>query len=480
MKIFVLIWVILFGVARADESAKIATEGVDLEQSKTVVLPFKNLKKSLLNWDSVNPKDFLSFKKWKDNRDEKDLFPEWEIITRERLNKELAGHFYQCVGTCRVERGVGFHNATFRSNIYEGDEIVTLENSYAWFFLNDGTMVRLSPHSSITITEINIGEKENFIFARINYGDIFWLSRRESELVENNFLETDLLFRPANLYEANPKRDIKKFDSNDILAFLELPETNLNQYKELNSLIIKNNELVKSKKTYVFLLASTISIMGYAPNLEIVSMIAGKTYVKARTNQEMGYKSEESNELEYQLRGFDNKDINKLELGIWYEVDEKGKTISEDSNPAWRLTGEFITKRIPSILMAREHLMEQYSPIMYLEKYDRLVLARDFGYRLWGSLTPNGEKKDDLYLRLEFLKEYFRRVETTNLVFTEKFRKRIEERGEKLSSTEYGNYFFEDAIKKYFDYVDYTEDNNVDIELNSINNILWKKMHGIR
>ena len=53
--LFVLIWVILFGVALADESAKIATEGVDLEQSKAVVLPYKNLKKSLFNWAHVAP-----------------------------------------------------------------------------------------------------------------------------------------------------------------------------------------------------------------------------------------------------------------------------------------------------------------------------------------------------------------------------------------------------------------------------------------
>ena len=122
---------------------------------------FKDQKQSVTDWGNLKMNSFLSFKEWKVESDVRDQVPEWEKIVRERNHKEMAGRIYQCVGTCRVDRGESFFNGSHRTGLYEGDEIQTVGDSYAWIFLFDGTMVRLSPQSSITFNEFNVGVSED-------------------------------------------------------------------------------------------------------------------------------------------------------------------------------------------------------------------------------------------------------------------------------------------------------------------------------
>ena len=157
---------------------------------------YKNQKQSVTKWENLSINSFLSFKEWKEDSDNKSLVPEWETISLERNHRELVGRIYQCVGSCRVDRGESFFNGSYQTGLYEGDEIQTIGDSYAWIFLFDGTMVRLSPSSSITFNELNIGVKENFLNARINVGNVLWLSRSEKTFLENNIRETDVVFFP--------------------------------------------------------------------------------------------------------------------------------------------------------------------------------------------------------------------------------------------------------------------------------------------
>ena len=102
-----------------------------------------------------------------------------------------------------------------------------------------------------------------------------------------------------------------------------------------------------------------------------------------------------------------------------------------------------------------------------------------------GELTSAaGAKKSDLELRLEFLKEYFRRVETSNLLASGRFKERLEGRGEKSLTMTYGNYFFVNALNRYHSFgenmIDKSGDKETGEVLNSTTKLLWKKMHGIR
>lgn len=453
---------------------------------------FKDQKNSATKWGEVNINSFLSFKEWKAQSDERDQIPEWETIVRERNNREIVGRFIQCVGNCRLDRGSSFFNPNYRTAVYEGDEIQTLGESFAWIFLFDGTMVRLSPESSINFNELNIGVKENFLNVRVNAGNILWLSRNEALFEEVNTRETDVLFLPSVMYEAQALPDRKAYDENNLIEMLEEKQTVLNQFKNLNGLIEKNNKLTKGKPTYAFIVMPNLTLMGYNPSLEIVSLLGGKTYFKKRSPFFLGLKKDSADEEEVlvQMRGFENNTLTPIESDKWLVVDDKGRSlITAEEHTYWLSMGEFITKHIPTLMVSRELMLAQYSDFAFREKYDPKLLASEDGYRLWGPLQSEkpdekseklAVKKADLEIRLDFLKEYFRRVETTNLLVSSHFSERLKERGESLKAMEYGNYFFIKAIDKYYSYEDYSDEVETGIVLNSKTKALWKRMHGIK
>jgi hypothetical protein len=328
--------------------------------------------------------------------------------------------------------------------------------------------------------------QENFFNVRVNAGNILWLSRSESAFEELNIRETDVLFNPLALYEAQPITDKKNYKEDNLIELVSEKETVLHQYQNLNGIIENNNKFTHGKRSYAFIVTPNMTIMGYNLSTEIVSILGGKTFVKNRSPLSFGYKKS-GNDLKeedafLQMRGFENKELTKIESDKWFEVDEKGRSITNAlENINWLTMGEFITKRIPSLLVARELLFTEYSKFAFQEKYDPALLAQNDGYRLWGALkTADGEKKADLELRLEFLKEYFRRVETTNLLVSSHFSERLKERGESLKSMEYGNYFFIKALNRYYSYDDINLGTETGEVLNSTNKILWKRMHGIR
>lgn len=452
-------------------------------QEETAPL-FKGQRRSTFNWGQINIKNFLSFQDWKNESAEKDETPDWKTIVRERSNREVVGRFFQCVGKCRVDRGENFFKPNFSTAIYEGDEVRTIGESFAWIFLLDGTMVRLSPESSINFNELNIGIKENFLHARVNAGDIVWLSRSESLFEEvETVRETDVLFKPLALFEAQPIVETKKYDESNLLELVLGNKTLLNQYKNLNKLIEENNKRTKGKPTYAFIVMPNVTLMGYNPSLEIVSILGGKTFFKKRSPLFLGLKEGSHEEdISIQLRGFENNELTNLESDKWFMVEEKGRVLTQaQDNLYWLTMGEFITKRIPSLLVAREFLLTKYSDFAFEQNHDPKVLAKNFGYRIWGPLkSEDNAKKNDLTLRLEFLKEYFRRIETTNLLVSSHFRERLDERGEKLKSMEYGDYFFIKALNKYYSDDDFNIQKENGEILNSTNKVLWKRMHGIK
>ncbi len=452
---------------------------------------FRGQKKSMTTWGDLPIESYLSFSKWKIDSDLQDNIPEWEQSFRERNYKELAGRIYQCVGVCRVDRGEGFFNGTHRTGIYEGDEIQTVGDSYAWVFLLDGTMVRMSPQSSLTINEFNVGVKENFINARVNTGNILWLSRLESTLEEWNSRETDVLFFPYAEYDSLPVRETKEYLEDNLLEMTTEKETYLYHYKNLNKKITENNSLTHKKLTYAFLVLPNATLMGISPNVEMVSLLGGKSYLKKRSFQTLGLSrdnTESPQELFLQMRGYDNKELSSVKEDEWVSIDEKGRNQVDVDSISWLNMGEFITKRIPSLLLGREIFLNRYSAFAFRETYDPLKLAKEDGHRLWGKMSTdatNAEKsKSDLDERLEFLKEYFRRIETTNLLASGKYKERLEARGEKVQMTEYGRFYFITALNTYYKYgelqLDNTSDSQTGEVLNSTKKLLWKKIHGIK
>ncbi len=436
---------------------------------------------SMVDWSELNANDWTDFSLWKKEIYLKDQVPNWRQVLREHKLKESVGRVLQCIGTCLVETGEGSSRASFRTNINELEDFHTDIDSYAWVFLYDGTMVRLSPETSITFKEINVGKKENFFHVRINYGNVLWLSRQKSTFLSDSRRETDSLFLPLDLYEANPKTVIPEVDEDNLFAYLEQSDTKQDRFKTLNKLIKANNEFVKDKPTRSIIVMPNGTILGKNVSMEFVVLVGGKSYFKRRNAKQLGL-AEEIKDVEAELlfRGFENFSSASPEVGEWFELSENGRKMTSAGVSMERKfgMGEFVSKRIPTILIARELMMKRYSKFIFSE-LTRLELARDHGYRQWVQYK-NGDRSE-IDRRIEYLKEYTRRMETTNILASKKIRGEYIASREQRRGATYSSKFFRRAIDAYLKRGDANTGQVVDYrELNSTSRPLWKRMHAIR
>lgn len=442
---------------------------------------YRDQSKSLIEWGKLDEKEWLDFYSWKKDLKEKEETPNWERIVRDRDLIEDVGRVIACVGECRIYRGETSYAVTFRSDIKEGDELLTTADSYVWVFLFDGTLVRLAPDSSISFKEINIGIENNFLHVRMNAGNIFWMNRNASPYSGSQLKETDTLFLPLELHDANPRQLKREFADDELFKYLENDTAKVTQYEVLNQSIEKNNQWVK-KKTKSFIVLPNGNVMGDNLIAEFIVLLGGKSYFKTKTGDNLGLTRTYTPIATFTFRGFENTESESILPNIWYEVEERGREIAQINEPREFRIGEYVTKRIPSIIQAREILMEQYSNFAHTIT-DREELAVKFGYRLWEfpeRATEGNEEKLDLEKRIDFLTEYTRRIETTNLMAARKIRERLKSRGETILTYEYSDRFYKKALANYFITREaWREDQEYIEDLNSTKKTLWKNMHGI-
>ena len=101
-------------------------------------------------------------------------------------------------------------------------------------------------------------------------------------------------------------------------------------------------------------------------------------------------------------------------------------------------------------------------------------LALRYGYRLWRSWNS---KKKEMKERVEYLKEYTRRVETTVLKESLKLRKMFIKRKEKVHPITYDNRFYKKAMESYYKSLAYPSSLESDKEvLNSTRHPFWGKV----
>lgn len=448
------------------------------ERKHTKNYYYKGEKNSLVRWDKIDPVDFLDYDLWLQDTNLRDKWPQWEKTVREKRQRETVGKVVHCVGDCKNYRGVGFYNTQFRSSIREGDEIHTSSDSYAWIFLFDGTMVRLSPSSSVTFREINFGLEETFIHARVNSGNVLWLSRSQSKYLSTNERETDVIFFPLQFYAAMPISEKIDYDEDSLMNLLEESHTVKKQYQRLNKLIEENNKFFKKRKTYSFLVSPNGTVEGRDINVEFISLIGNRSYIKSRGHKKLGLENElEDSVATFSFRGFENKKTQILEPDNWYEIDQKGRFINKYDKEKRFIVGELITKRIPTMLVARELLLREYSKFSnYID--DAELLAKTYSYRQWGRFS---NPKSDMSLRLIYLKEYTRRMETTTLLTSQRLREKMLARNEPTDDMQYSAKFFNLALVNYLRSKNSNAEVRSDREvLNSTTKKYWKVINDIK
>lgn len=472
-----LIWVTLsivlpVNLARADEA-----------------VVYKQQTRSLIDWKNINSDTWLDFDQWKNHTESIAKSPDWERKLRERTLVESVGTVLSCVGECRVYRGSGHHKALYRTKVLEGDEIETEAESYIWIVLIDGTMVRLSPQSSITFREVNLGKTKNFMQARFNHGNILWLARTPYKYKQTNLRETDSLFLPLDFYEANPETkqaDIFGAENNDDILYDLLVGTSEvpKQIDRLNGLIESNNQALNFKPTTSLLIMGNGTIFGDNISVEAIVIPGKESHFKLRGLDQLGVEpSEDSdysyNRAEFYFRGYENSQSSSMPIGEWSTVDARGRVMTSANETSLMHMGEFLTSKIFTLNVARELWLErEFSFAQNLR--DPLGLATTEGYRLW-EVQKNASGQTDLSEREQWMLDFSRRIETSNLKTASLFRERIEARGDKWDYVEYGPHMLNRALVNY---IKKGESPRLKSSrgpiLNSTTRLLWKKINALR
>ena len=359
---------------------------------------------NLIDWKRLNSEDWLSYDRWKVQQYLKDHDSNWKDKLIEQRHREIVGFVIDCINICEIYRNDnGPHQVGLRNKILEGDNISTGKRSYLWLFLMDGTLVRLSPETSLTFKEINLSSKEIFFYARLNWGHILWLSRSSLFYKERDIKETDALFLPLNYFEANT---------------FSLP---IKKYKRLNTLIKENNEFTKGKSHYAFLVMSNGTLLLKDGNIEILRQEFSKSYVKLHSDDIFLQEGEREISGLFLYRGLSSTKELSLEENAWYEILKDGRSITVFEEGESLKIGEELIKSIPSILISRELFLKRYASFL------------SHGYRQW---TGMDEDKGELSLRIDFLKDDTQRNESLIISKAEKFFKDVKDRPYDLAHLE--------------------------------------------
>ena len=402
-------------VSRRGDDWEINSVQIDRDEFK-----YKGQNRNLIDWDNIDPNEWFDLNMWMKNRKIKDSDISWRQKYRENNYYEQIGKVIKCQGICYLYRGLEKNSIEYNSKIFEGDEVITEENSALWVVLVDGTLVRLSANTSMNMLEVNITDEEVFILSRLNQGNIHYESRSKLSTEEKNKPETDLSFMPLTLARANRefymRKEYQALDDSEKLQYeIVLNPGYSSQYRELNKIIVENNKIFEKKKSRFYLYTPNLSFEGERASLDIFYETNRNTYFLYKDINAENEKSETN--LVVSFRGHKNEQTMVPSENQWYSSDRRGREALEFYtekiiSPLEAMSN--FTLRIPTIKLAREIIIAKDFQKLY-EKHEGKFFAENLGYRLW-----NKEVSDELTKRKKFIKEYTRRVETTNLNAMEK------------------------------------------------------------
>jgi hypothetical protein len=386
--------------------------------------PLKGQGHSLIPWSELETDKWLSVDQWLYESELKSKHPDWPLRLRDNGQQELVGKVLSCRGgNCPIFRGTMPVMGQHLSRLLEGDEIRTEKDTVAWIFLMDGTLVRLGPLSSLSLQEINLGKTHHFLLARLNKGHVFW-HPRGGQAPSDFGPETDAQSLPLRVLNANQEHFERQIfngqnDSHHLNEVVELDEPAVKaQLKEIESLRTQN-DLVLKLPTRAMIIAPNVTLIAGRVSFDLVSNIGGQSYFKKRAHPE-------GEEFSLQVRGHSSNELVPISESQWYEVSEIGRSYTQVSDVSATLQFlELLTRRIKTLELAREIWIKEFSLPVLESLGDPKKLAIDHGYSLWG---------EDSKKRFDFLYEYTRRIETTNLRSIENLLTKLKANGQVVKS----------------------------------------------
>ena len=373
--------------------------------------------KDLTDWKNINASDWTDLSVWKMQRAAKDKTPNWRVLVRNKRDSEPVGKLIKCLGRCTYFTGEFSSQAKSLTNLKEGDEFQTSDNSTAWIVLVDGTLLRVSPNTSLTFNEVNLSKDEVFFLVRLNFGHLQYQSRLQGKFKALNESESDLAFLPLLVKKANREYfsilEYERFNKAEKIQYSIVPNAGyISQYVDLNDRTNNKDHVALKRDTKIFFYTPNISLVSKNMNGSLFYSPRGNTYLKVEETIPF-FTSMDSRvqEVSYQLRGYETRSMKALETNKWLKVNIEGTELSESSKNIHHLhAARGFLRRIPTIQLAREIYLNQYFVDALDPVHDGNTLARDHGIRLW-----NEGKRPEMFLRETYLREYIRRTETTNL-----------------------------------------------------------------
>lgn len=373
--------------------------------------------RDLTDWKNIEASDWTDLASWKKQRAAKDKNPKWRILVRNTRASESVGKVIKCIGKCKYFKGLYSSEANTLTGLSEGDEFQTDEKSAAWISLVDGTMLRVSPNTSVTFNEVNLSKKEIFFLIRINYGHLQFQSRLKGEFQQEDKPETDMAFFPLLIKEANREyysiQEYATFDQAEKLRYsITSNAGHVSQYKTLNKFLKQENQIAPDRDSKIFFYTANVSLIAKNMNGAIFYTLRGDARIKL-SKSIAGFTSTDKRDQEayYQLRGYETRPVAQVTYDKWMLVNPEGTDLVQMRAGQRHLNvAEAFLKRIPTIHLAREIFLDKYFNKFLDPELDANQLARDYGVRLWET-----SERPEMYLRETFLKEYIRRTETTNL-----------------------------------------------------------------
>ncbi|MBL6989742.1 MAG: hypothetical protein ISR65_08185 [Bacteriovoracaceae bacterium] len=447
--------------------------------------------RSLIDWKRINPEHWVDLVRWKKQRKFRDKTSSWALLNRDRLLREHVGRILECFGKCKIYSGQHYSLGQYRSLIRERDTVITDENSYAWIYLMDGTMVRLSPRSNVAFLEINFGSRETFLYVRITSGDVVWLSRQNHTLTPSDKKETDALFLPLSLDAANyklPKVDIDVDNMGQSIWSMDAKTRNQNKYHVLNKFIAQNNYLIGDRVTRSLLVTPNGTLYGTNLYMHLVVLPFGNLYYRSRPpgiynlqHLVPGHSQYNQQSISFYKRGQGADGNTEIIDNSWHKVLTTGdSTVELSENENKRLAhSEFLTRRIPTILTGRELMLKRYSLGMLKIGVTTQSLAELAGYRMWQIDHIN--KFNEITQRTNFLLTHTDNVETQRLAISLKLREKWGQKDDLWQTYSYGPWAYKRAVSAYALATDPLQPFNSDRErFNSHQIKAWKILNDLK
>ena len=335
-------------------------------------------RKNLIYWKMIDPLTWNDFDRWRVGKHLKDADPNWKEKFIDNTRREPIGFVLDCMGkSCFRFRGEVDDKIDTDNELIEGDEINTGNTAHLWAFLLDGTLVHMAPDSSLTLKEINVGERDIFYHVRLNYGKIFWLSRSG-----------------------------------------RLPEK---VYPHLTPLIRESNLFVRGKSHHLLLVMPNGTVSLGDGNAKFSHISFAHSYVKIIADDVLLQLSKREGYATLFYRGLENTDSFTLKENTWYRVESGGKLAKAISDDAFAQQEQHAIEGIVPALIKRELSLQRRARFLFESPPDKEQLARH-GYRLWsGTLGSGGE----LQARRDFLIDHTRRNETLLLARTRRLLEKL-------------------------------------------------------